>query len=358
MSLRIDLQHVADPLSLEGEWRALEARADLSFFQSWTWIGCRARERFADARVLRVERDGERVGLALLNRTPGRLRGRLGERLWLGESGVAALDAVYVEHNGVVLARGEAALLPACLRALLTGGGLPGRWLRLAGVGRDHLAAARDIGPVRLLRRHPAPYVDLAALGAGAGGYLASLSANTRYQLRRSARAYAALGAPRLERAGSVAEALAFLAALAALHQRAWTGRGQPGAFANPAFVRFHQELLARAIPRGEAELLRLRAGEAVVGYLYNFRHRGHVLAYQSGFAYDAAPPHGKPGLTCHAAAIEQAWREGLARYDFLAGGDRYKTSLANAATELYWAESASRGSLAGLALALRRLRQ
>ena len=143
---------------------------------------------------------------------------------------------------------------------------------------------------------------------------------------------------------------MAWLDALAALHQATWTGRGQPGAFANPAFRHFHRALLARAMPRGEADLLRIAAGARVIGYLYNFRHRGRALAYQSGFDYPDAGPHAKPGLTCHHTAIELARREGMDAYDFLAGGDRYKASLANAATTLHWLDMAPRWLPRGLA--------
>jgi CelD/BcsL family acetyltransferase involved in cellulose biosynthesis len=345
---RISLSRPADFAAVAAAWQALEARAEGSFFQSWTWVGCLAAERFADPVLLRAERDGRVVGLALLNRA--------GDRLWLGESGNPALDAIYVEHNGPLLEHGAADLLPACLHALLRAPGLSlGPRLRLSGVDAAQLAAAEAAGAVRRLHSDPAPFVDLAALGAGEGAYLASLSANTRYQLRRSDRAYAAAGPLDVRRAAAPDEALDFLDALARLHQATWTARGRPGAFANPAFLQFHRALLARAVPRGEAEVLRIAAGAGVVGYLYNFRHRGRVLAYQSGFDYAAAPLHGKPGLTCHHAAIALARREAMSRYDFLAGDGRYKTSLANAAATLHWLEVAPRWSAMGVLHRLRR---
>ncbi len=61
------------------------------------------------------------------------------------------------------------------------------------------------------------------------------------------------------------------------------------------------------------------------------------VSAYQSGFAYALANSHRKPGLTCHASAIEMYLAEGVQKYDFLAGGDRYKLTLANAQAKRYW---------------------
>jgi len=330
-----------DVASLEAEWRALEERAETSFFQSWTWVGCALEARFPDPVLLRAEQNGRTVGLALCNRT----RSWRGDILSLGESGDPVLDAVYVEHNGPLLARGAEALRPALLRALLPS--WRGR-LRLSGVDAAHLAAARQAGAIRLRAHNPAPWLDFSSLPSGEDGFLASLSANTRYRVRRSDRAY---GPIRVERAATLAEAHAFLDALARLHTATWRARGKPGAFDAP-FAAFHRALLARALPRGEAELLRIAAGEKVVGYLYNFRHRGRVLAYQSGFDYQAGP-HRKPGLTCHHAAIALARREGATAYDFLAGDDRYKTSFANASTALYWLDVAPRWSVWGMAYRL-----
>jgi CelD/BcsL family acetyltransferase involved in cellulose biosynthesis len=99
-------------------------------------------------------------------------------------------------------------------------------------------------------------------------------------------------------------------------------------------------------MPAGEVDLLRITAGSSTVGYLYNFIHRGRVYAYQSGFDYAGAGAHEKPGLTCHRLAIEHYLSEGMDSYDFLAGEDRYKASLANTSTDLHWVEHFSGLSL------------
>ena len=344
--VRFQLLPVPDVAGLADDWRALEARADASFFQSWTWVGCMAEARFPDPVLLRGERDGQILCLALCNR---RKSWGGGEKFWLGESGDPALDGVYVEHNGPLLARGAEVFRAAGLHALLAGGFWHGRQLFLSGVDAKILAAAQAAGAIRPLRKSAAPWVDFSALDSGKP-FVAGLSANTRQQLRRSDRAYEAAGPIRVERAKTLAEAEFLLDALAALHQATWTARGKPGAFANPFFRSFHRALLARALPRGEAEILRIAAGTGAIGYLYNFRHRGRVLAYQSGFDYAAAGPRQKPGLTCHHAAIEFCRGEGATAYDFLAGGDRYKTSLSNATSELCWLDVAPRWSARGLA--------
>ena len=89
-STRITLSADPDLTVVEAAWRDLESAAMPSLFQSWTWVGCLADERFPAPVLLRAERDGRTVGLALLNRTQGRLGA---ERLWLNESGDPALDS-------------------------------------------------------------------------------------------------------------------------------------------------------------------------------------------------------------------------------------------------------------------------
>ncbi len=343
----------ADLALLAPRWRALEQDADGSFFQGWTWLGCLAAERFPDPVLLAVEEGGRTVGLALFNRT----RDRLGRTaLWLGESGDPALDAVYVEHNGILLAPGHEALTGPCLRvahrAPLDGRRGPRR-VMLSGLGAAQALAAGEAGAaIRLRQVHPAPLADLQRPGA----YLDGLSRNARHQLRRSARAYEADGPLAVRRAETEAEALGFLDALIALHQATWAARGRPGAFATEPVRRFHRALIGRGVPSGEVDLLRVSAGTAPVGYLLNFRHRGRVLAYQSGFDYAGAGPHRKPGLTCHHQAIEWYRATGALSYDFLAGPDRYKATLADGAQELRWIELLPRWSPHGLAVRARGL--
>ena len=336
------LEAVQDFAALGLRWRALEARAEASFFQSWTWVGCRATTRFPDPVLLAVQINGQDAALGLFNRHPTPLAPRT---LRLNETGQRQLDAIYVEHNGLLLARGQEALLASTLRWLLGTAGV--ERVILSGVDAPHLIAAQQSGAAwRRGLWEPAPCIDFTTLP---GDYLASLSANTRAQIRRSDRHYAQDGALRVERAGSKAEARAMFEALGVLHQATWTARGKPGAFANPEFLHFHHELLGRGFSRGETDLLCVRAGERVIGYLYNFRYGNRVLTYQSGFAYPQESTPRKPGLTTHHIAIEMYCSEGAAVYDFLAGEDRYKSSLSNAQTDLYWVDLAPLWSPRGL---------
>jgi CelD/BcsL family acetyltransferase involved in cellulose biosynthesis len=221
------------------------------------------------------------------------------------------------------------------------------RRLVLSGVPPDLL---EGVGGATLRARiEQAPFIDLAAITDGPGDFLASRSRNTRYQIRRAMRHFAQRGPLGISRPTSAAEAEAWLDAMIALHTSTWQARGQPGAFATAFLCRFHRVLVQRAHAQGELDLLRISAGGEVIGYLYNFRHRGAVYAYQSGFRQEPGTPQARPGLTSHALAIEEARAAGLSRYDFLAGAARYKLSLANAAARLSWNERVPEASLIGL---------
>ncbi len=73
----ITLSRVTDWIALGDRWRELEARSDCSFFQSWTWMGCLAEERFSDPVLLEAVLDGRLVAMALFNRR----RSRTGRRV-------------------------------------------------------------------------------------------------------------------------------------------------------------------------------------------------------------------------------------------------------------------------------------
>ena len=338
----VTVSSVIDFAALEAKWRDLEMRSDASFFQSWTWTGCLVEERFPEPVLVEARADGRTVALALFNRKD--------RTLHLGQTGDPTLDSIYIEFNGVLAEIGrDNGLTVACLRAGRAGpiGGpkldrILMHRLVLSGISGATAVAAAKIGPVRYNSSLLAPSVDLLDQNRC---FLDRRSANIRQQLRRSNRDYAMAGGILVDRADTLFRAYNYLDRMAALHQASWVARGYPGAFANPFFGRFHRALIERGLERGEIDLLRVAAGSRNIGLLYNFRHRGHSLAYQSGFDYAGAGPREKPGLTCHYEAIRFAARWGAGQYDFLAGDARYKRSLSDRTEMLHWIEVGNRYS-------------
>ena len=169
--MQIQTSAVQDFVRLGEEWRALEAAVPgLSFFQSWSWVGCLAAERFPDPVLLRAEQDGRLVGLALFNRRAG--------ALCLAESGDAALDAPFIEHNAPLTTQPEVrdALLRAAwrvpgVRRLRLGGVPPGLMAAAGGVAwrqqtRPAAVALRPSYPQRGAQRPPEARCPPAAAGA------------------------------------------------------------------------------------------------------------------------------------------------------------------------------------------------
>ncbi len=316
---------------LAPRWSALQSVALPSPFLTWTFIS-RQIARFAAPHLLAVREAGEDLALAVVNRAAG--------RLFLHESGDPAVDAIFIEHNGLLCRRGAASVLVPALRNLAAVAPVV-----LAGVDDAHWRAACKAG---LVVRHQARFAPALELSGLSGDFLATLSANARSQIRRSMRLHGADLS--LAHAADGAEALDYFNEMVALHQTAWQARGAPGAFADPVLRAFHKDVLLAAVPRGEADMLRVTAAGATVGLLYQLRQGGHVCCYQSGFAA-AADARLKPGLVCHTLAIEHYRAMGAAVYDFLAGPDRYKLTLARGGGQtLHWFTLHPSGSWAGRA--------
>ena len=337
------LEPLADLDRLGEAWRALEPRSDPSFFQSWGWIGCWLRHLPPGRRALVASAwiGDVVVGLGVFVPCRERRHGVLPSRtLRLHESGEPSLDSLCVEHNGLVVDRAHATGVWSAILGLLTRRG-PRSRVVLAGLARPAVelcleAARAHWRHVVVQHRRRSAHLDLAALRRSGRALADALSRNTRHQLARCRRLYEAIGPVTLRSARSVDEALAMLDLLTALHQTSWQRRGQPGCFAAPTFESFHRDLIRARFASGEIQLLVAAAGDQPIGCLYNFVHGDRIYAYQSGFDY-MADGRLKPGLLTHALAIEQATRAGFAVYDFMAGENRLKASLASHWTEMLW---------------------
>jgi CelD/BcsL family acetyltransferase involved in cellulose biosynthesis len=318
-------------------WCGLEASCQPSYFLSWGWV-----ETWLDAlpasapiTLYVARRAGAPVAAFFLGaQTRWRHRVLPTRGFYLNQVGDDAFDEICIEYNGVVH-DGR----PPPFAEIVSQ--LPGNWDEMylpALDASDALATGlvADHAPLRLRvdGRTPSPVVDLAKV-RDAGDYLKVLGGNTRSQIRRSQKLYAARGKLALEVASSPAQAVAIFDELIVLHRRAWAERGQAGAFL-PFVHAFHKRLIERRFDSGEIQLMRIRAGDATVGCLYNLVSRDTVAFYQSGLAFETDAKL-KPGLVCHALAVAHDAAAGHRWYDFLGGGSRYKQSLSTDARNLVW---------------------
>lgn len=346
----VDVCRCPPPETLGRMWRALEDRANGSFFQSWTWMDAVFHVCAPDGYLVRVKTDSRLVGLAFLGCRRRPWSGG-GPSLYLNETGDASCDAVAIEYNGLLAEAGLERDVTAAFVEALCAGIVP-RWrdITLSGVSPSWTDQCDRQGlKWRLLRaRQPAPRIRFAALTER--DVLQSLSRNTRGQVRRSIRFFQQDHPLTLERAESRAQALSWFVDFEKTHTAAWQARGKPGAFGTRHFADVHRHLIAHALDSGGVDLLRLRVDDTILGYLYNFIWRDIVYAYQSAFNGLQDDPRSRPGMVAHVLAMQRYRDEGKAEYRFLAGDARYKRSLSNGSDELLWLSVRRRDGIGDIA--------
>jgi CelD/BcsL family acetyltransferase involved in cellulose biosynthesis len=324
-----------DRADLAARWQAARP---VSPFLTWSWISAWLVATGADPVLLRAAgAEGEALGLFCRARAAG------SQRVFaLTQCGDAARDAPFVEHNGLAGGASDPAALQRLAAFLATAraeGPLAG-WdeLRLSAVPRSWAPAFAQAGfEVEIRATYPVYGVDLDALrGSGVASVRDTLGAGARARIRRAVQLYGGGSALRIERAVGRSARADALRRLVTLHQARWNAAGRPGAFASPVFYGLVEQLVDRGVPAGEVELLRVDAGARVVGVMLNLIADGHVASYVTGFAREA-DNRLKPGLLCHALAIDLHLREGRAVYDLLAGAARYKRELARPCGDLQW---------------------
>lgn len=248
----------------------------------------------------------------------------------LHEFGLPAHDAIYIEYNDFLIAKGAP---PDCRARALEAAldGLPGVDELVLRNARPALAdaalnvaAARGLG-TRILNAQRTHVVDLDTLRRTGADYLSAAGSSLRAQIRRSARLYEARGSLSLRLAQTSEERDKAWRILLRLHEEGWRRRGERGVFANEALRSFHERFMRRA-PES-AHLMTLYAGEEPIGGLYNLVHGSRVCNYQSGFRYEE-DNRLKPGLLAHALAAQSYLEKGYSVYDLLAGDAEYKKRL------------------------------
>lgn len=336
----VEIQPLPPRAEVEALWRGLESRAAPSFFTSWSWIGTWLESLPADVRqylwVARIT--GEVVGLGLLSRR-WRKRGPMPvcEAWYLNATGDVDYDIVWIEHNDLLVD----VRFGDDVRAAMVG-----YWRTVAGPASElHLPGLTGDGWAQSIGGDLERVADVQASGCVALGpvrekqldFTPLVSGHARRFIRRSLKEYQTLGPLSVTVADNVDEANVYLHKLTDLHQSRWTAKGEAGVFSGNFFVAFHRRLIARCLPRGEVQLLRVRAGERDIGYLYSFIRGPRLYVYQSGFDYGLLQKHGRPGLITHTLAIQHNASLGFDAYDLMAGESQYKSTLSTVCETMSW---------------------
>jgi CelD/BcsL family acetyltransferase involved in cellulose biosynthesis/glycosyltransferase involved in cell wall biosynthesis len=257
------------------------------------------------------------------------------------------------DHVDVAAREGDArAVAEAMLDALLAA---PWRRLLLRHLAEDGALRAAVQG-----RRWRVPYAERLAtvcpyveVRGDFAAYLSRFSSKHRGNLRRQVRAFREDPAATLVRVSEAAEVGPALDRVFALHERRFADRGLPTVFRGERVRAFHRALASALAPRGELAIRFLRRDGRDLAAHYGFRQGGRLYHFQSGFDPEARSE--SPGTALATIVLEEdVFEAGLSEYDFLDGGEPYKTSLATGVRRLYDVE-VFRPTLLGRAVSLAR---
>jgi CelD/BcsL family acetyltransferase involved in cellulose biosynthesis len=319
--------------SLRGEWNALLERSSANgVFLTWEWLRTwwthLAERHKLSIAVIRSE--GRLVGTAPLAIRPAAIKRlfpfRCSEFLGSGTAGSDYLDLI-VEKGS------EEEVFDALAPAL-------GRANRMLEFGQLK-AGAQAIRFAHFLERRgwrtettkvgTCPLIDLR--GHTWTSYLASLSSDHRYNVRRKTANLAKHFEVSFERVETEAQRGPALDALIGLHKKRWLEHGDSDAFHTAGHEKFHQEFTRLALGRGWLRLYVLRLNGQAASAIYALRYGPTFSFYQSGFD----PQYAKQsvGLVAMAHSIQSAIEEGAEEYDFLHGTEAYKFHWANGSRDL-----------------------
>ncbi len=153
--------------------------------------------------------------------------------------------------------------------------------------------------------------------------YVEGLASDFRPLLTRYPRRLQSRFSVDISRLQNVEDLAIGLQTLFTLHQMRWTGRGEPGAFADAQRRDFYSRMASAFLQRGWLEFWSLKLENETVATQFCFRYRDTVSLLQEGFhpKYTAE----KVGYALRAHALQEMISTGARRYDFLGGADAYK---------------------------------
>lgn len=156
--------------------------------------------------------------------------------------------------------------------------------------------------------------------------YLAMLSSNRRWKLRRGRKKLYEATNYRFHVVGSQTELDQHYPDLIRLHKDRWQGRSEDIGFSTETYVNFHRDVMAETLKQNALRLMLLIGDEGAIAASYCYRWRGAFYFFQGGISKDYADFRIGEVLMGH--AIEQAISEGMQIFDMLRGEHDYKKSL------------------------------
>ncbi len=313
---------------LEPRWnRLIDRSGDASVFQTFSWqsIWWRVFGAGRDLRIILAEDGGELKGLLPVYVERTRFLTAIGLRKLrlVGYGGDTAPD----DLGPIIAGDQPATVIETLIDGLLA---LKDEW---------DIAELDDLDPESpMIKALSARLGDQVTLEPGArisfvdlpetfDGYLAKLSSNRRWKLRRGRKKLNEHKPYRFHVVATKDELDRYYPELVRLHHDRWEHRADDFAFSTEGYVDFHQDAMAAMFDQDCLRLMLLIGEDGVVmAANYCYRWRKGFYFFQGGFAKDYE--RFRIGEVLMGHAIEQAISEGMRVFDMLRGEHDYKKSL------------------------------
>lgn len=319
-----------------------------SYYLAWPWTELWIRSLPDDCNLSLVAgfvNESPVVAFFLGSKTTTRLRFFKFRKLSLNQTLIPNIDIIWIEYNGILIDPEITITLESLLKQLPVKLWDEFSILRCSPVFQPNLIIDEDLDKKYHLEIQTCEsfYVDLDKIRSNNDDYFGLLSPNRRQQIRRSIKEYEKIGEIKIQIAENVEEALSIFDELAHIHQKTWTQHEQPGAMSDEYIIDFHKNLISRRFEHGEIQLIKVSAGDHVLGCIYNLIYEGKVYFYICGFNYLPGNLY-RSGLVCHSFAIMHNAMKGFSSYDFLEGADTYRKSLSTDHNDMYTISIQKRG--------------
>jgi hypothetical protein len=318
---------------LANKWVALQGNANSSAFIAWFWVKQWLAQKnltLNNCLCVEVKQGQDTVGLALFGiKTQRVFWGLSVNQYFLHKSGNTKEDQTWIEYNTFLLHKDfEPQLSNEICQELAKIQYLDDIKIGLSSpyfINTLHLAGFN----LRTDLSSPGYLANLAGL-TSLDDYLATLSKNTRSHIKRSIKLLNEKSLLRLVLATDATEKNTVLNSIADIHRIKWRSTVYGSGFDNPCFYNFHQGLIQDENSAQNCRLYTLYQDDIALGHVYLLTQGDRWSFYLSALNFNE-DNRIKVGLVIHSLVIEQAIKQGVTVYDFLAGEAQYKNSLSNA---------------------------
>jgi CelD/BcsL family acetyltransferase involved in cellulose biosynthesis len=320
---------------IRNHWRKLEADAvGHSIFQNWEWIECWLEVAKQHVRPLIFKDNNQKIiGICFVGFSSIYDLKIFGFRtLFPFLSGVPSIDILASEYNQILCLPEYRLIVHELLVDFLLKSDQMKQYSRilLRRVPDEFLEIYKNVAErnnciFKIFKTEPSAYTDLKSLQEEKLPYDDYFSKSLKSDIRRSEKLYREkYGELKLEKSTNVTQAQNWFQEIGKLNRLRFQDKYKKVAWDYPELVQVNRAFLNRQFSSGKVEIIRLCAGANPIGYLLNFIYRDVVYFYMCGFRYEE-DNRLKPGLLMHNYAIQEYYKQGLHKYDFMAGDQHYK---------------------------------